>query len=63
MVRPLNGRHLWRVACAALVALAIALPVAAQSTGMIRGVVKDASGKTVEGAKIIIEGGATVRRQ
>ena len=55
MVRRLNGRHAWLVACAALVALAIALPAAAQSTGMVRGVVKDASGKPVEGAKIIVE--------
>ena len=62
MVRPLNGRHLWLVACAALVAMAITLPAAAQSTGMVRGVVKDASGKTVEGAKIIIEGEGNNRR-
>ena len=62
MVRPLNGRHLWLVACAALVAMAITLPAAAQSTGMIRGVVKDASGKTVEGAKVIIEGEGNNRR-
>ena len=62
MVRPLNGRPLWLVACAALVAMAITLPAAAQSTGMIRGVVKDASGKTVEGAKVIIEGEGNNRR-
>src|SRR5262245_1793566 len=55
MVRPVNGRHLWLVACAALVAIAITLPAAAQSTGMVRGVVKDAAGKTVEGAKVIVE--------
>jgi tetratricopeptide (TPR) repeat protein len=55
MVRPVNGRHLWLVACAALVAIAMTLPVAAQSTGMVRGVVKDAAGKTVEGAKVIVE--------
>jgi len=62
MVRLLNGRHLWLVACAALVAMAITLPAAAQSTGMVRGVVKDASGKTVEGAKIIIEAEGNNRR-
>jgi tetratricopeptide (TPR) repeat protein len=55
MVRPMNGRHLWLVACAALVAMAITLPAAAQSTGMVRGVVKDAAGKAVEGAKVIVE--------
>ena len=47
MVRPVNGRHLWLVACAALVAMAMTLPAAAQSTGMVRGVVKDAAGKTL----------------
>lgn len=55
MVRPMNGRHLWLMACAALVAMAMTLPAAAQSTGMVRGVVKDAAGKPVEGAKIIID--------
>jgi tetratricopeptide (TPR) repeat protein len=55
MVRPVNGRHLWLVACAALVAMAMTLPAAAQSTGMVRGVVKDAAGKPVEGAKVSVE--------
>src|SRR5881397_2466114 len=55
MVRPVNGRHLWLVACAALVAMAMTLPAAAQSTGMVRGVVKDAAGKPVDGAKITVE--------
>ena len=55
MFRPVNGRHPWLVTCAALVAMAMTLPVAAQSTGMVRGVVKDAAGKTVEGAKVIVE--------
>src|SRR4051812_1614527 len=62
MVRPLNGRHLWLVACAALVATAITLPAAAQSTGMVRGVVKDAAGKPVEGAKITVEAEGNNRR-
>jgi tetratricopeptide (TPR) repeat protein len=62
MVRPLNGRHLWLMACAALVAMAMTLPAAAQSTGMVRGVVKDAAGKPVEGAKIIIEAEGNNRR-
>jgi len=54
MVRRLNGR-LWWLAGVALVALAIAQPAAAQSTGMVKGVVKDASGQPVDGAKITIE--------
>jgi tetratricopeptide (TPR) repeat protein len=54
MVRRVNGRLLW-VAGAALFALAIALPASAQSTGMIKGVVKDASGQPVEGAKVSID--------
>ena len=55
MVRGLNGRHPWLVACAALFALALTMPAAAQSTGMIRGVVKDVSGKPIEGAKVNID--------
>ena len=62
MVRPVNGRQLWLVACAALVAIALTLPAAAQSTGMVRGVVKDAAGKTVEGAKVIVEAEGNNRR-
>lgn len=62
MVRPVNGRQLWLVACAALVAIAMTLPAAAQSTGMVRGVVKDAAGKTVEGAKVIVEAEGNNRR-
>jgi tetratricopeptide (TPR) repeat protein len=54
MVRRLNGRFLW-LAGVALCALAIAVPAAAQSTGMVKGVVKDASGQPVDGAKINID--------
>jgi Flp pilus assembly protein TadD len=61
MIRGLNGRHPWLVACAALFALALTMPAAAQSTGMVRGVVKDASGKPVEGAKIMIDADANNR--
>jgi hypothetical protein len=61
MVRGLNGRHRWLVACAALFALSLAMPVTAQSTGMIRGSVKDAAGKPVEGAKISIDADANNR--
>ncbi|MFI5178124.1 MAG: carboxypeptidase regulatory-like domain-containing protein, partial [Vicinamibacterales bacterium] len=53
MVRRLNGRHFW-LAAAALVALAVALPAAAQSTGMVKGVVKDATGQPVDGAVVTI---------
>jgi tetratricopeptide (TPR) repeat protein len=55
MVRRLNGRHLWVVAGLAGLALAIALPAAAQSTGMVKGVVYDAQGQPVEGAKVNID--------
>ena len=47
MIRGLNGRHPWLVACAALFALAVTTPAAGQSTGMVRGQVVDASGKPV----------------
>src|SRR3954463_5160425 len=61
MVRGLNGRHRWGVACAALFALSLAVPAAAQSTGMVRGSVKDAAGKPVEGAKVSIDADANNR--
>ena len=61
MIRRLNTRHAWLTASAALFALAITLPVTAQSTGMVRGVVKDASGKPVEGAKVNIDAEASNR--
>ena len=55
MVCRLNGRLPWLVGCAAVVSLAFGSPALAQSTGMVRGIVKDASGKPVEGAKISID--------
>src|SRR3979409_215502 len=61
MVRRLNGRAAWLVGCASLLVLAVALPAAAQSTGMVRGVVKDAAGKPVEGAKVNIDADANNR--
>jgi tetratricopeptide (TPR) repeat protein len=61
MVRRLNGRHAWLAGCASLLVLAMALPASAQSTGMVRGVVKDASGKAIEGAKINIDAEANNR--
>ncbi|MCU1385882.1 MAG: hypothetical protein JWL71_4579 [Acidobacteria bacterium] len=61
MVRRFTGRLPWLVACAAVLSLALVSPAAAQSTGMIRGVVKDASGKPVEGAKVNIDADANNR--
>ena len=52
MVRRLNGRLPWLVACAAVVMLAIAMPVTAQSTGMVKGVVKDAQGRPLWDAAV-----------
>src|SRR4051812_13054230 len=61
MVRRLNGRLSWVLACAAVLSLALVSPALAQSTGMIRGVVKDATGKPVEGAKVSIDADANNR--
>jgi hypothetical protein len=55
MVRRLNGRLPWLAACAAGLMLAIAMPVTAQSTGMVKGIVKDAQGSPVDGAKVSID--------
>lgn len=61
MVRRFTGRLSWVVACAAVFTLALVSPVFAQSTGMVRGVVKDPSGKPVEGAKVNIDADASNR--
>src|SRR6185436_11451294 len=61
MVRRLNGRLPWLALCAAVLSLALGSPALAQSTGMIRGVVKDAAGKPVEGAKVNIDSDANNR--
>src|SRR5262245_23849587 len=55
MVRRFNLRQLWLAACATAVALALALPATAQSTGIVKGVVLDASGQPVENAKVNID--------
>src|SRR5712691_1772405 len=55
MVRRLNGRLPWLLACAAGFTLSLASPAAGQSTGMVKGVVKDAQGQPVEGAKVSID--------
>jgi tetratricopeptide (TPR) repeat protein len=63
MVRRLNGRHAWLPVCAAVALLAFAWPAAAQSTGLVKGVVKDDKGQPVEGAKITIEFAGGVNRK
>jgi tetratricopeptide (TPR) repeat protein len=63
MVRRTNGRPNWLTVFAVLAVLACALPAAAQSTGMVKGVVSDDKGQPVEGAKVTIEmTGGTGRR-
>ena len=47
--------HLIRGVLACVVALGLAAPAAAQSTGMVKGKVVDAKGEAVEGAKVLIE--------
>jgi tetratricopeptide (TPR) repeat protein len=65
MIRRRNGRHVWLMPLACTVALTIALPAAAQMTGMVKGTVKDEKGNPVDGAKISIdfEGGVTSHRE
>jgi tetratricopeptide (TPR) repeat protein len=63
MVRRINGRPTWLSMLAIVAALATAVPVAAQSTGMVKGVVTDDKGQPVDGAKVTIEmNGGTGRR-
>ena len=63
MVRRMNGRPTWLLAFAMFLGLAIAMPAFAQSTGMVKGVVKDDKGQPVDGAKVTIEmTGGTGRR-
>jgi len=63
MDRRVNGPHVWLIACVALAALTLtAVAVAAQSNGMVRGVVRDMKGEPVENAKVIIESDGTNRK-
>src|SRR5438874_6518826 len=55
MIRRVNGRHAWVLVCAGIVALGLAASAAAQTTGMVKGLVRDDKGQPVEGAKISIE--------
>jgi tetratricopeptide (TPR) repeat protein len=48
-------RHLSRGLLAVVVALGLAAPAVAQSTGMVKGKVVDAKNEVVEGAKVLIE--------
>src|SRR5205814_6831749 len=59
----INGRHVWLTAFACAAALTIASPLVAQSTGMVKGTVKDDKGQAVDGAKIIIEFAEGVNRK
>ena len=63
MVRRINGRPTWLSMLAIVALMATAVPVAAQSTGMVKGVVTDDKGQPVDGAKVTIEmNGGTGRR-
>ena len=55
MVRRLTGRPMWLSILIVMAALAVALPAAAQTTAMVKGVVKDDKGQPVENAKISID--------
>src|SRR5918999_2615565 len=55
--------HLFRSLLALVVTVGMAAPVAAQSTGMVKGKVVDAKGEPVEGAKVLIEFAEGVNRK
>ena len=65
MIRRMNGCPVRLMVIACMAALTIALPAAAQMTGMVKGTVKDEKGNPVDGAKISIdfEGGVTNHRE
>ena len=63
MVRRLNSRRGWLPLCVAVAMFAFVWPVAAQSTGLVKGTVKDEKGQPVEGAKITIEFQGGVNRK
>ena len=63
MLRRTSGRPSWLFAVALIASLVAAVPVFAQSTGMIKGVVTDDKGQPVDGAKVVIEmSGGTGRK-
>jgi tetratricopeptide (TPR) repeat protein len=55
MLPVLSGRRVLLLVCAVLAAVAMATPITAQSTGMVKGKVIDAKGIPVEGAQVTIE--------
>lgn len=63
MVRRLDNRSTWLSRLALLAALAMPLPAAAQSTGMVKGTVKDEKGQPVQDAKVVIEMTGTTSRR
>ncbi len=63
MVRRLNGRPTWLSRLVILAALAAPLPSAAQSTGMVKGTVKDDKGQPVQDAKVTLEMTGTTSRR
>ena len=63
MVRRLDNRSTWLLRLAMLAALAMPLPAAAQSTGMVKGTVKDEKGQPVQDAKVTIEMTGTTSRR
>ena len=63
MIRRINGRHVHLTLFACIAALALTVPASAQSTGMVKGTVKDDKGQPVDGAKISIEFAEGVNRK
>ncbi len=55
MIRRHSGFRLWMPLLVAVAALFLALPAAAQSTGMVKGKVIDDKGQPIEGAKVTID--------
>lgn len=62
MVRRFNGRPMWLGTLAFFAALSLAVPVIAQSTGMVKGVVTDNKNQPVDGAKVTIEMASSGRK-
>jgi len=54
MVRRFCARPMWLVTLAIFAVLALVQPAAAQSTGVIKGIVVDERGNPIEGAKVIM---------
>src|SRR5262245_22073248 len=55
MVRRFNGRPVWLLTLAGLLALTFAIHASAQTTTLMKGVVRDDQGKPVDGAQVTIE--------